>query len=102
MSSRSGGRMAERHLADRAARDEAVADLDHIDRQILRLLAADARLSMRAIAREVQMSPSAIAERLTRMEEQRVILGYHARINPAALGYRLEAIVGLQTRQGPA
>jgi DNA-binding Lrp family transcriptional regulator len=48
------------------------------------------------------MSPGAISERIARMEERGVILGYHARINPAALGYGLEAIVGLQTRQGPA
>jgi DNA-binding Lrp family transcriptional regulator len=74
-------------------------DLDERDRRILSILADDARLSMREIARRVHLSPGSVAERIARLEERGVILGYHARIAPAMLGYRLEAIVGLQTTQ---
>jgi Lrp/AsnC family transcriptional regulator, leucine-responsive regulatory protein len=79
--------------------DGPVVDLDSMDRRILSILSEDARLSMREIARRVHLSPGSVAERIARLEERGVILGYHARIAPATLGYRLEAIVGLQTTQ---
>jgi len=77
----------------------AVVEVDEVDRQILLLLAADCRLSIRALGRRLKMAPGTIAERIARLEERGVLQGYHARIAPAALGYRLEAIVGLQTTQ---
>jgi Lrp/AsnC family leucine-responsive transcriptional regulator len=77
-------------------------DLDETDRQILVLLAGNARQSVREIARRIQMSPGAIADRVARMEERGVIRGYHTQIDPAALGFGLEAVVALQTEQGPS
>ena len=77
-------------------------DLDETDREILLLLAENARQSVRELARRVQMSPGAVADRIARLEERGVIRGYHTRVDPAALGYRLEAIVALQTEQGPS
>ena len=77
-------------------------DLDEIDRAILMLLAENARHSVRELARRIQMSPGAVADRITRLEERGVIRGYHTQIDPAALGYGLEAIVALQTEQGPS
>ncbi|MHB8621368.1 MAG: Lrp/AsnC family transcriptional regulator [Chloroflexota bacterium] len=91
-------------MSDRAE-PEAVPDLgppvelDDTDSQLLAILAADCRVSMREIARRIHLSPGSVAERISRLEERGVVLGYHARIAPAALGYRLEAIVGLQTTQ---
>ena len=77
-------------------------DLDDTDREILLLLAENARQSVRELARRIQMSPGAVADRIARLEERGAILGYHARIDPAALGYGLEAIVALQVEQGPS
>ena len=77
-------------------------DLDETDRQILLLLAGNARQSVREIARRIQMSPGAVADRVARLEERGIIRGYHTRIDPAALGYGLEAVVALQTEQGPS
>lgn len=77
------------------------AELDAIDRRILEVLGDNARLSTRAIARELGMSAGAISERILRLERNGVITGYHAAIDPAALGYRMLAIVGLQTDQDP-
>lgn len=78
------------------------ADLDETDRQILLLLADNARQSVRELARRIQMSPGAVADRIARLEERGVIRGYHTQIDPAALGYGLEAIVALQVEQGPS
>jgi DNA-binding Lrp family transcriptional regulator len=58
--------------------------LDDVDLEILRLLRVDARRSARAIARDVGMSPGAVNERLTRLENSGVIRGYHADIDPVA------------------
>ena len=74
-------------LADVASRPVATARLDDTDRRILALLAQDARLSQRALARELRMSPPAIGERLARLERAGVIRGYRVDIDWAALGY---------------
>jgi DNA-binding Lrp family transcriptional regulator len=74
-------------LADVAPRPQATVRLDDTDRRILALLAADARLSQRALARELRMSPPAIGERLGRLERAGVIRGYRVDIDWAALGY---------------
>lgn len=74
--------------------------LDDVDRQILSLLVADARLSNRELARRVGMSPGATSERLDRLESSGAILGYHAAVSPHALGLGTSAIIGLQVTQG--
>jgi Lrp/AsnC family transcriptional regulator, leucine-responsive regulatory protein len=70
-----------------------VADLDAIDRRLLVELDADARLSTAELARRVALSPPAVADRVRRLERAGVITGYHAEIEPRALGYGIAAIV---------
>lgn len=67
--------------------------IDDIDRQILTILQDNARTSNAEIARQVGMAPSAILERLRKLEERGVIEGYVARVNPEALGLTLTAFV---------
>lgn len=74
-------------LADVASPPRSAVRLDDTDRRILSLLAGDARLSQRALARELRMSPPAIGERLARLERAGVIRGYRVDIDWAALGY---------------
>jgi DNA-binding Lrp family transcriptional regulator len=74
-------------LAEVAPRAQTTVRLDDTDRRILALLAADARMSQRALARELRMSPPAIGERLARLERAGVIRGYRVDIDWAALGY---------------
>lgn len=74
-------------LAEVANHPVATARIDDVDRRILSLLAQDARLSQRALARELRMSPPAIGERLARLERNGVIRGYRVDIDWAALGY---------------
>jgi DNA-binding Lrp family transcriptional regulator len=54
--------------------------VDKFDQQILALLRADARLAVSQIAREVNLSRSAVSERIRQLEERGIIGGYHAQI----------------------
>jgi DNA-binding Lrp family transcriptional regulator len=80
--------------------DQSVA-LDDVDKRLLELVAADGRISTRGLGRVLGMSPGAISDRIARLEREGVIRGYHADVNPNALGFGMEVIVGLQTEQGP-
>jgi Lrp/AsnC family transcriptional regulator for asnA, asnC and gidA len=75
-------------------------DLDDTDRAILRALQADARKPFSEIAREIDMSSATVHDRVTRMEDAGVIRGYHADVNPKAVGFGTSAIVGLRVEQG--
>ena len=75
-------------------------NIDSIDKQILRLVVKDARLSMRAIGREIGMSPGAVAERINRLEEMGIILGYHAAVQRSAVGFEFDVLIGISARQG--
>lgn len=67
--------------------------IDDIDRQILMILQQNARTSNAEIARQIDMAPSAVLERIRRLEAKGVIQGYEARINPEALGLGLLSFV---------
>ena len=67
--------------------------IDEIDRQILNILQQNARTSNAEIARQVSMAPSAVLERIRKLETRGVIRGYEARIDPEALGLHLLAFV---------
>ena len=67
--------------------------IDEIDRQILNILQQNARTSNAEIARQVGMAPSAVLERIRKLETRGVIRGYEARIDPEALGLNLLAFV---------
>lgn len=67
--------------------------IDDIDRKILNILQQNARVSNVQIAREVGMAPSAILERIRKLEGRGVIRGYEAKIDPEALGLNLLAYV---------
>lgn len=51
---------------------------DHYDQKILALLVDDARLSVSDISRKINLSRSAVTERIRRMEDNQTITGYHA------------------------
>ncbi|MEX5411671.1 Lrp/AsnC family transcriptional regulator [Atlantibacter hermannii] len=74
--------------------------IDDIDRQILACLAEDARLSLKVLSGKVGLSSPSTAERVKRLEEKGVIQGYGARINLAALGYSLQALVRVKPLPG--
>lgn len=65
--------------------------IDDIDRKILNILQDNARTANADIARAVGMAPSAVLERVRKLERKGVIAGYEARIDPAAIGLGLTA-----------
>ena len=75
--------------------------IDDTDVQILDLLQEDARLSNAEIARRVGMVPSAIHERLRKLEERGVIRGFRPRIDPGAVGLGLLAFVFVRAEEMP-
>lgn len=70
---------------------------DATDLKILSILQADARTSNAEIARQVGMAPSAVLERIRKLEERGVVLGYEARLHAPSLGAGLVAFVFVRT-----
>jgi len=70
--------------------------LDDIDRQLLRELAADARLPNNALARRVGIAPSTCLARVRALRERGVIRGYHADVDPTALGRPIQAMISVR------
>ena len=86
-------------MAVKRRQNDANADgspLDATNRRLLAELQADARLSLAELGRRVGLSSPAVAERLQRLEDDDVILGYHARLNPRAVGLALSAVIRIR------
>jgi len=75
-------------------------ELDDTDREILEILQEDARTPFSEIARRIDMSSATVHDRVNRMKDEGVITGYHASVDPKALGYGISALVGLRVKQG--
>ncbi len=74
--------------------------LDAADRQIVDALAHDARLSLKELAAHAGLSSPACSERLRRLEERGVLMGYAADVSLEALGYPLQAIMRVRPLPG--
>ncbi|MBY4596772.1 Lrp/AsnC family transcriptional regulator [bacterium BD-1] len=70
--------------------------LDRTDFAILRLLRKNARIPNKDLAERVGVAPSTALERVRRLREAGVLLGYHAEIAPAAVGIGLQAMVAVR------
>ena len=66
---------------------------DAIDWLLLDELQRDGRLSYNELARRINLSAPAVAERVRRLEQAGVITGYHAHVDPARAGRTVEALV---------
>ncbi|MCD6733127.1 MAG: winged helix-turn-helix transcriptional regulator [Burkholderiaceae bacterium] len=77
-------------------RAQQVTDLDRIDRNILRLLQAQGRMSMTELADRVGLSVTPCSERVKRLERDGFILGYHAQLDPHRLGQHLLVFVEIK------
>ena len=67
--------------------------IDNFDRQILRLLQQDGRISNQDLADRIGLSPSPCLRRVRALEEAGVIKGYRALLDAKALGYTLMALI---------
>ena len=68
-------------------------NLDEIDFKILRMMQNNAKINNSELAREVGMAPSAVLERVKKLEQKEVILEYNARINPKALDQKMLSFI---------
>ena len=70
-------------------------ELDKFDRLIVESLHHNARLSGAELARRVNLSAPAVAERLHKLERAGVIRGYQAVLDPEALGSPIQCLIEL-------
>ena len=71
-------------------------EIDDIDRKILRQLQTNARTPLKEIAAEVFLSSPAVSARISNLEHLGYIRGYHAEVDPVALGYHIRAFINLE------
>lgn len=74
--------------------------LDDRNRLLIAELQQNARLSLAELGRRVGLSPPAVAERLGRLEQSGAITGYHAEVDPRAVGLSLSAIIRVRPSPG--
>jgi DNA-binding Lrp family transcriptional regulator len=72
------------------------AVLDPIDQRLVAELAADARIPNNALAERVGIAASTCLGRVRSLRERGVIRGYHADVDPAALGRPLQAMIAVR------
>jgi Lrp/AsnC family leucine-responsive transcriptional regulator len=70
--------------------------VEAIDRQILELLAKDGRMSYTDLGRATGLSTSAVHQRVKRLEQRGLILGYGATVNYAEIGMPLTAFIAIR------
>lgn len=70
--------------------------VDDVDRRLLQELAADARIPNNALADRVGIAPSTCLARVRALRERGVIRGYHADVDPAALGRPIQAMIAVR------
>jgi Lrp/AsnC family transcriptional regulator, leucine-responsive regulatory protein len=69
--------------------------MDPVDQQLVAALRADGRASYAALGRLVGLSGPSVQERIRRLEERGVLRGYHAAVDPVAVGLDVTALVGI-------
>jgi Lrp/AsnC family leucine-responsive transcriptional regulator len=75
--------------------------INELDARILTILQKNARTSNAEIARQVGLAPSAVFERIRKLEEKGVLQGYAARIEPHAVGLGLVAFIFVRSNDRP-
>jgi Lrp/AsnC family leucine-responsive transcriptional regulator len=75
-------------------------EFDDADRRLLDALRRDARMSLKELAEHAGLSSPSVAERIRRLQERGVIRGFTVEIDPAALGFPLQAIVRIRPLPG--
>jgi Lrp/AsnC family leucine-responsive transcriptional regulator len=68
-------------------------EMDRYDRQILRVLQEEGRISNQDLADRIGLSPSPCLRRVRALEESGVVTGYRAQLDAKALGYTLMALI---------
>jgi Lrp/AsnC family leucine-responsive transcriptional regulator len=75
--------------------------IDEVDATILELLQENARIPQAEVARVVGLAPSAVLERIRKLEARGIVRGYTALLDPHALDQRMLAFVAVRSAEGP-
>ena len=70
-------------------------DVDDTDKQLLRLLQTQARMSITELAERVNLSATPCARRIKRLEDAGIITGYHTQTDAQKLGYPLAVFIAI-------
>lgn len=70
--------------------------LDPVDRAIVRLLSANGRMPNNALAEAVGIAPSTCLSRVRALVERGVIRGFHADVDPAAIGLTIQVLIAVR------
>ena len=73
--------------------------IDAIDKEILNIIQIDGRISNAEIARQVDLAPSAVLERIRKLEERGILKGYAAEIDARSLDLGLTALIAVRTSE---
>lgn len=71
-------------------------ELDKYDRMLLNALLENGRASFAQLARQVNLSAPAVAERVAKLEANGVITGYEAKVNLARVGLPIQCVIELR------
>jgi len=80
------------------AKIQQSVDLDEIDKTLLRLLQADARMTNADLAAAAGIAASTCIQRVRNLVSRGVIQGFHAKLNPAATGQGLQVLINVTLR----
>lgn len=69
---------------------------DEVDQRLLRVLAADARIPNNALAEQAGIAPSTCLGRVRALRENGAIRGFHADVDPAAVGRPIQAMIAVR------
>ncbi|MBO0841085.1 MAG: Lrp/AsnC family transcriptional regulator [Sciscionella sp.] len=69
--------------------------MDGVDRKIIAALRQNGRATYAELGRDVGLSASSVHDRVTKLESSGVIIGYHAVVDPVAVGLGVTALVGI-------
>ena len=73
--------------------------LDEIDLKIVRLMQENARINNAELARILGMAPSAVLERVKKLEQKEVLISYHAKVNPSAVNQNLLSFIFIKANE---
>ena len=79
---------------------DSTENMDEINIKILEVLQEDAKTSYKQLSQIVNLSVSAVVERVKRMEDLGIIQGYRAIVDPRKVGYSMSAILNFSTVYG--
>lgn len=70
--------------------------IDETDKKILQLLKEDGRMSYAALGKKIGLTSTAIGQRVQKMTEEGIILGFGVQVNKEKLGFQIQALLSLK------